>query len=140
MISVGQYDIIYNTADNLAELEKPSVTDVRQNSGEAIVFSKACLDLKLDGDTHAMPVARLQMLNGNHIGKIIQLKKRMMPLGVNGTGMVMIVRKKEGYYVSVLENKGPMAVNDVPLESRVVKLENNDIITVNTANLQFFTE
>ena len=77
-------------------------------------------------------------MNGPNIGKLIQIRKSMTRLGHAGTGIVVISKRKEGYFVTVLENVGKMTVNDIPLTERAVRLNPNDVLNINDTSLQFF--
>lgn len=83
-------------------------------------------------------IANLQILNGENIGKIIAIKKTMMQIGKSGNGMIAISRRKDGYFVSVLENMGTITLNDRPISENSVKLNNNDVLVVNGRSMQFF--
>jgi hypothetical protein len=62
----------------------------------------------------------------------------MTRLGVAGSGIIVISKRKDGYYASALENKGFLRVNGNPFGDHYVKLENNDVIVVNHTSLLFF--
>lgn len=124
MITIGKHDIVYSTTESVAE---PS-------SAENTINYQS---LNLDSDA-IMPAANLQVLNGNNIGKVLPLKKAMTRLGNSGSGVVVISKRKDGYYASVLENIGTITVNNRPLDNNVLKLNNNDVLAINQVSLQFF--
>ncbi|MCF7966994.1 FHA domain-containing protein [Methylobacter sp. Wu8] len=82
--------------------------------------------------------ANLQFMTGDNIGKILQLKKPMARLGRDGNGVVAISRRKDGYFVSVLENSGTITVNNEPLNDKALKLNTNDVLVIDNTSLQFF--
>lgn len=82
--------------------------------------------------------ANLQFMTGDNIGKILQLKKPMARLGRDGNGVVAISRRKDGYFVSVLENSGAITVNNEPLNDKALKLNTNDVLVIDNTSLQFF--
>jgi hypothetical protein len=99
-------------------------------------------DLKLfnqeiEGDLY-LPAGNLQIMSGNNIGKILPLRKNMTRLGHNGNGVISISKRKDGYFISVLENTGTITVNNEPLNDKSLKLNANDILVVDDTSLQFF--
>ncbi len=126
-ISMGKHAILFNTAESV---EVPAAFD-------SLIDDVRSLNLEINGELHS-PAARLQVMNGNNIGKILPLKKAMTRLGHDGNGVIAISKRKEGYYVSVLENSGMITVNNEPLEDKLLKLKTNDVLVVNNTSLQFF--
>ena len=85
-----------------------------------------------------LPEANLQVMDGQHIGRILPMKKAMTRLGRSGGGIAVIARRKEGYFISSLENNSTMTINNQPLGDKTVKLNNNDLIVIDNTTLQFF--
>jgi hypothetical protein len=128
IISIGKHDIIFNTAESAvspSELNNFLDEDVKS------------LNQEIDGEVHNT-TANLQFMSGNNIGKILQLKKAMTRLGHNGNGVIAISKRKEGYFVSVLENNGAITVNNEPLNDKSLKLKTNDVLVIDNTSLQFF--
>jgi hypothetical protein len=86
----------------------------------------------------SIPAATLQVMDGENIGKILSLKKAMTRLGQSGSGVIVISKRKDGYFVSVLENTGNIMLNNVLLNDSAVKLNDNDILVIYDISLQFF--
>ena len=127
MISMGKHDIIFNTAEFV---ESPAFNSLIDEDVKS-------LNQEIDGELH-IPVANLQIMTGSNIGKILQLKKSMTRLGHDGNGVVAISKRKEGYFVSVLENSGTITVNNEPLNDKSLKLNTNDVLVIDNISLQFF--
>jgi pSer/pThr/pTyr-binding forkhead associated (FHA) protein len=127
-ISVGKHDIIYNTTESASE-------QVRQNA--ASNKDSKPMDHKT-GAHQPITAANLQVMDGPNIGKILLLKNAMTRLGHSGSGMVVISRRKEGYFIAALENKSQITVNNQPLDDNSLKLSNNDVIVIDGTSLQFF--
>ena len=127
-ISLGKHDIIFNTT-------KSVVTPPQS----AILINKhpKSPSQEIDNMSH-FPAANLQIMNGYNIGKTLHLKKAMTRLGNNGSGVVVISRRKEGYFVSALENIGTITVNNELLDDQSLKLNNNDMLVIDNTSLQFF--
>lgn len=64
----------------------------------------------------------------------------MTRLGRNGTGIIIITRRKEGFYVSTLEPDDSIKINDSPLGSQTILLKDNDVILIDSLPMQFFLE
>ncbi len=127
-ITIGKHDVVFNTT---------LPVDKSQPFDHPVVFGKESFDHHVDNESH-LPPASLQVMNGSSIGKVLSLKRPMTRLGSNGSGVVVIARKKEGYFVSTLEIVGVIALNGIPIENNYIKLNNNDILTINNVSLQFF--
>ncbi len=128
IISIGKHDIIFNTAESVissSELNSFLDQDVKS------------LNQEIDGEVYS-PAANLQFMSGNNIGKVLPLKKSMTRLGHNGNGVIAISKRKEGYFVSVLENSGTITVNNQPLNDKSLKLNTNDVLVIDNTSLQFF--
>ncbi len=128
IISLGKHDILFNTTgpvESGSELNSLIDEDVKS------------LNQEIDGEVHS-PAANLQFMTGNNIGKILQLKKSMTRIGHDGNSVIAISKRKEGYFVSVLENNGTITVNNQPLNDKSLKLNTNDVLVIDNTSLQFF--
>ena len=127
-ISMGKHDIIFNTTESVESppaFNSPIDKDIKS------------LNHEIDGDFSGY-TANLQFMTGNNIGKILQLKESMTRLGRQGNGVIAISKRKEGYFVSVLENIGTMTINNEPLDDKSLKLNTNDVLVVDNTSLQFY--
>ncbi|EIC30279.1 MULTISPECIES: FHA domain-containing protein [Methylomicrobium] len=127
MIALGKHHVLFNNASSVGGPE-PFDETIENDPSVPLLFG---LEPKL-------PNGNFQIMDGENIGKIIPIKKTMVQLGRPGQGIVVVTRKKEGYFVSTLENKGSLTVNGEPIANRIVKLSNNDILGINDKSLQFF--
>lgn len=133
VINIGKHYIVYNTTDAFAEkIFETSPVDSTDPDVRA-------LNEKLD-DGNKTPDANLQVLNGVHIGRILRLKKAMTRLGHEGAGVIVIARRKDGYFLSALQGHDGLIVNSQPLGDRTVQLQNNDVIVVDGTQMQFFLD
>jgi hypothetical protein len=128
-IIIGKHRLIYNTTETILS---------------ANIVSSADKDIKsLNGKLEQsviLPDATLQVLDGPHIGRMMPLKKAMTRLGQSGTGVVVISKRKDGYFVSVLEGDSEITVNGKTLGDQTLLLNNNDIVVVDKVSMQFFIE
>ena len=123
-IGIGKHTIIFNSEEFMA-------TEVEQ-------FGSKSFDL--DINTKTGNDAYLQVISGKHIGRIISLKQAMTKIGQPGKGVAIISKRKEGYFVSALENHPVMAVNDKPLGDNTIQLKTNDKVQLEGMIMQFYTE
>jgi hypothetical protein len=129
VINIGKHYIVFNT-------EWSSTT-----SHAEMVKNKPLPTLsELLPENIRAPEAGLQVLNGEHIGRILPLKKAMTRLGREGAGVVVIAHRKEGYYISALQGDESLAVNQQPLGDKIVKLHHADVIVVDKIPMQFFLD
>ncbi|MGX2040395.1 FHA domain-containing protein [Methylocaldum sp. MU1018] len=82
----------------------------------------------------------LQVLNGRQIGLVIPLKKALVRLGKEGSGVVIIAKRKNGYFISPLADGTTLTVNDRPVTDQPFLLNDGDIVKVNDSLMQFFQE
>jgi pSer/pThr/pTyr-binding forkhead associated (FHA) protein len=128
VVNIGKHYIVFNKADalvlpgNFSKDQDVSESNLRQ------VENFKVLD------------ANLQILEGEHIGRILPLKKAMTRLGREGCGIVVITRRKDGFFISALEENQDLRVNDLPLDNKIVKLQQNDVIIVDNIPMQFFLD
>ncbi len=131
-ITIGKHDIVYSITESVGQPNLGS-----QNDGNYVDYSKPP-DAGFDSEDDHVPPASLQVMNGTNIGKVLPLKKAMTRLGNAGNGVVVISKRKDGYYISALENLGTLTLNSTPLGNHYLKLNNNDVMVINQTSLQFF--
>lgn len=125
-ITIGKHDIVFNATD-----------PTEQQQPQELVFEEG-KPLHNEADSEHIPLASFQVMSGNNIGKVLALKKAMTRLGSSGSGVVAIAKRKDGYFISALENVGKITVNNMPLDNNYLKLNPNDIVVINNVALQFF--
>ncbi|MFW5443889.1 MAG: FHA domain-containing protein [Methylococcaceae bacterium] len=128
-IKMGKHNIIFNTTETI-----PLVHNIN-----SAVKDVAALNGKLEEKVN-IPDANLQVLDGQHIGRILPLKKAMTRFGHSGSGVVVISRRKDGYYISTLEGDAKISINQQPLGNQTLNLKTNDIVVIDNTSMQFFLE
>lgn len=128
VINIGKHYVVYNTIEAVLDNRHVSDNPDVQALNEKIV------------DNVKLPEANLQIMDGEHIGRILPLKKAMTRLGHESGGVIVIARRKEGYFLSALQEHAELLINNQPLGNRSVKLSNNDIVTVGKISMQFFQD
>ncbi len=128
-ITIGKHDIVFNDSEpSINEIE--DTLDFKDNTPVASAIDE-------HHDEH-IPAASLQVMNGDNIGKVVSLKRAMTRLGNIGNGILVITKRKDGYFVSALENNGTLLINNNPLNESYLKLQQNDVLSINSTALQFF--
>lgn len=130
VISIGKHSIVFNTTESITPDTKPF------SSNKKDVES---LNSQLEDKVH-IPDGNLQIMDGQHIGRILPLKKSMTRLGHAGSGVVIISKRKDGYFISSLETHMNILINQQPLADKTIQLKDNDIIVINNISMQFFLE
>lgn len=126
MISIGNHYIVYNSTES-------------ENQTESLINKEDATSLNHEIiSALSIPAANLQVIDGENIGKVLPLKKAMTRLGHSGSGVAVISKRKNGYFVSALENIDAIMVNSVPVNDSSVKLNHNDVLVINNTSLQFF--
>jgi predicted component of type VI protein secretion system len=124
-IIAGQYVVVFSTdqtMNNTEQLAKKTTTSPnRKTKGDYIAHT-----------------ANFQIVSGANIGKIFHLNTPMTLLGERGSGMVVISKRKEGYFVSILENIGTITLNKQPLNDNIIKLNHHDVLVVGNSTVQFY--
>jgi len=131
IISIAKHTIVFNSSEtvNPFDIKNP---DSSENKDLKSLNSKLEEKNTLKGN--------LQVMTGPHIGRILNLKKPITRLGQNGSDVVIVTKRKNGFYISTLENNSNITVNQQSLVDRSILLNNNDVITINDLSMQFFLE
>jgi hypothetical protein len=134
VINVGKHYITFSVTESVLNHQPQTQISVSEKD-----IDLQALNHKLDQSAKQQE-ANLQIMDGPHIGRILPLKKAMTRLGHEGAGVVVIARRKNGYFVSALQGHDGLAVNKEPLGENTVLLKHNDIIEVDKTPMQFFLE
>ena len=130
-ISIGKQTIIYSTTETVA----PPTTTENYSVSEDI----NSLNKKLKKEVK-IPEASLQIMDGQHIGRILPLKKSFTRLGQSGSGVAIITRNDNDFLISAHEGDISISVNQKALGDQPVTLKNNDIVIIDNISMQFFLE
>lgn len=119
-ITIGKHFIVFNVSEfSLAESAKGKTETAAEQKSETLE-------------------ANLQIIGGQHIGRLIPLKKSMTRLGGSGKGVIVISKRKDGYFISALESHPSLKVNNQPLGDSILKLNHNDKIVIDNTPMQFY--
>jgi predicted component of type VI protein secretion system len=147
--------------DSPVYLNGERVEEAELNHGDLIGLGKHTLTLEIDSrqmatqtssvnqanaddpatsnvPSEAQPrTACLQILSGEHIGRIIPLNRSMVRVGKAGGDCAMIVHREGGHYLTYLEGATP-TVNDLPIGDESIRLTPGSRIRIGDTELQFF--
>lgn len=122
-ISLGKHTVLYNVTEaNLMETDAPP-------TGAAAL---------LEDNKPEQREASLQVMGGQYIGRLIPLKKAMTRLGTGNFGVVVISKRKDGYFISALDTHPSLKLNNQPLGDSSIKLNNNDRVVIDNTPMLFF--
>ncbi len=127
-ITFGKHTVIYNVTESVIGTGSKMSSDVNTLNG------------KLNDKVQHILEANLQVMDGTHIGRILPLKKAMTRLGHSGSGIIIISKRKEGYFVSSLEANDGTTINKQTLKDKTIHLNNNDIVVLDNVSMQFFID
>jgi pSer/pThr/pTyr-binding forkhead associated (FHA) protein len=129
VIAMGKHTIVFNSTESVA----PNENIISTNSDVDFLNEKLEEKVKI-------PDANLQVMTGKNIGRVLPLKKSMTRFGHSGSGVVIISRRKEGYFISTLEGDANISINQQPLGDKTIHLKDNDIVSIDTITMQFFLD
>jgi phosphohistidine swiveling domain-containing protein len=122
-ITIGQHIVVYSVEQT--EQSKETINIVEPTNPKV-------------KEGYIPHVANYQIISGTGIGKIFHIKNSMTRIGEPGSGIVVVSKRKDGYFVSVLENTGIITLNKNPLAQHMVKLDHRDILVLDNTTIQFY--
>jgi len=133
-ITLGKHDIIFQTTEKVMPIHPSTEPGAPSEHTE----DEDDFHPEFARTSGLIAEANLQVMDGKNIGRLIPLRKAMTRLGHTGNGVVIITRRKDGYFISALETHSSLMVNNRPLNDRIVKLQNNDTLVIDNTALMFF--
>ena len=127
-ITIGKHRIVYSSTEKFASSTTTTHTKEPENEKLNQEFNNRI----------NLPEANLQVMGGKHIGRLVPLKKTMTRLGREGSGIIIITRRKEGYFISMLEVNDEIKINGAELADQTLLLKNNDMLIIDKIPMQFF--
>ncbi len=128
-VTIGKYSIIFSDQETTSA---PHNDNLRDKETKA-------LDAEIESVMQHTPEANLQVMEGKHIGRIIPLKKGMTRLGHSEHGgVVVITRRKNGYFISSLDADNTLKVNGKPTGDATIQLNHNDFVVIDNIMMMFF--
>jgi hypothetical protein len=126
LVIIGKHTLIY-TEDDFP-------TDVPETP-EAVTADSEDIESWLNQRTLE---GSFQVLNGKQMGLVIPLKKALTRLGREDSGVVVIAKRKEGFFITPLAEHTHLSINDIHVNDDTVLLNDGDVVKINHSLLQFF--
>ncbi|MCF6354783.1 MAG: FHA domain-containing protein [Candidatus Polarisedimenticolaceae bacterium] len=79
----------------------------------------------------------VQIVNGNHFGKVISIESGLTRLGFVGLASAAIAHRKDGYFLSHLEGSKPPSVNGHSIKEQSQQLFDGDNIQIGNVRMIF---
>jgi hypothetical protein len=95
---------------------------------------------RLTDSINQLPEGCIQVLNGQHVGKIIPLQKSLTRLGLTGNQCAIVAHRSDGYYIAHLEGDTPPKVNHTSIENNSIQLKDGQIIELGKTRMRFYEE
>jgi hypothetical protein len=89
---------------------------------------------------NTLPNGCIQILSGEHLGKVIPLQRSLLRLGITGNECAVIAHRSDGYYLSHLEGTTPPLVNGESIGEHSVLLGEGSIIRIGQIEMRFHQE
>jgi hypothetical protein len=159
VITVGRHQLRYvdssNDDDEQDEFARTMVIDnsemVRAQMGrsgrgaanEAALAAADQSNVDTIAGSKPLPIAKVQVLNGQFAGREVNLSKAVTTLGRPGVQVVAITRRADGYNVVQVENaagRQPAKLNGDPLGVQARQLHDNDVVEIIGIKMGFFAD
>ncbi|MBL3589720.1 MAG: FHA domain-containing protein [gamma proteobacterium endosymbiont of Lamellibrachia anaximandri] len=88
-------------------------------------------------DTSLPQEGMLQIMSGDHIGRIIPLNHNLTRIGRAGSDCAIIALRNDGYFLSHLEGPVSPSINDEKIGEESRLLQDGDLIHVGGTEMQF---
>jgi len=96
---------------------------------------------RIINDINAMASIFLQVISGEHIGRIIPISHSMTRLGLSNTACAVVVnRGDDGYFLSHLEGKVQPLVNGSPTGNHAIHLTEGTLVEIEGIQMTFHKE
>jgi len=129
-ITIGKHRIVYSSTEKFASTTSAAHAKEPENEKLNQEFNNRV----------NLPEANLQVMGGKHIGRLVPLKRTMTRLGREGSGIIVITRRKEGYFISMLEVNDEIKINGAELADQTLLLKNDDMLIIDKIPMQFFMD
>lgn len=84
------------------------------------------------------PLGVLQILNGSHAGKELELTKNLTTVGKTGEQVAVLTRRPQGYTITHVDGPKRPIVNGVELDAQAHSLKDRDVIELAGIKMEFF--
>ncbi|MCI0734208.1 MAG: FHA domain-containing protein [Methylococcaceae bacterium] len=127
-ISIGKHVLYF--MDETTLLETPSARD-------SLETDLRLLDDELKQSSQTVD-GQLQILNGRNIGRVLLLKRGLTRLGKPETGVAVIAKRKDGFYIAALDGGAQIKLNGKTVHDKSIKLNQGDRVEIDRTEMLFF--
>ncbi|WP_135607002.1 FHA domain-containing protein [Solemya velesiana gill symbiont] len=135
LIKVGKHVLGFSKSAITIDFPRPSPTPEVSVAKKDIESGPNLERIVSTIDT--LPTGCIQVLTGEHIGKILRLQRSLMRLGIRGDECAVIAHRSDGYYISHLEGDTPPLINGTSIGQRSIKLEEGCTIQLGAITMRF---
>ena len=82
----------------------------------------------------------IQVISGEHMGKIISLFPPLVRVGLTGKECAMVSRRREGYYLSHLEGEKRPLVDGKAIGDQSILLQDGDLLEIDVIEMRFYED
>ncbi len=108
-------------------------TDQRSSQQTGVTAFKA-----ITSSFDTLPSGSLQVISGEHIGRIVLLNRAMTRLGYPGNSCAMVVnRGNDGYFLTHLEGEVMPHIDGVPTGDGAIPLSEGAIVEIDGIKMKF---
>ncbi len=140
IIQIGKHELFFseNTTSMNTPTHKGNVHRINQPERQ-LDRAKNSFDQLLDS-INTLPTGTVQILSGQHLGKIIPLQRGLTRLGLTGNECAVIAHRDDGYYISHLEGDTPPKVNNQSIGNSSMRLREGYEIQLGNIRMRFHEE
>lgn len=128
-------DFERNAAIRSGQLKMP--TELQLEPGDTITRSSVGL-ASVPKPPAPAPGAAIQLLNGPHAGKELELTKTLTTLGKPGLQVAVIAKRPHGFFITHVEGRQFPVVNGRSLDAQAYPLGDHDVIEIAGIKMEFF--
>jgi pSer/pThr/pTyr-binding forkhead associated (FHA) protein len=143
IIGVGKHTLIFSdSAVTLEALPNSAVAEERDEvpSTSSPQAQPEQAEARVQATPDIEHAGCVQVISGEHVGKVIALHRPLIRLGLTGNECAVIAHRQDGYYLSHLEGEHPPLVNGDPIGDQSIRLQDGNIIQVADIRMQFHAE
>jgi len=135
-ITIGKYQLRYQAGAGPVEEEDPDRTLVMRPMASASARPAAHHSAPAAA-AKPLPNGRVRYLSGSEQGETKELDRAFYTIGKPGGDLILINRRRTGYFLLRMGGEHPPTVNGQPVQLGGVQLQNGDKIRIGELQLEF---
>lgn len=148
VIEIGKYKLKYVAERNaLPQRRTPEAERTMEIPGARADAQRSPLQAESEANVaeeallspdEVIPEAGVRILNGKNAGKNMLLTKDLTTLGKPGVQVVVIARRRPGYFLTHVEGDTHPCINGKPVGPQAYPLQDHDVIELGGLKMEFF--